>query len=97
MFEKVQGDIFEELDLKKTGTVGLQGKALGGTEICDTDDYYEQIRKLYPEGPSQLAVRYEIIGDHYKQKHAQSNGKNVAIIVVTHEGILMQMPHQFGQ
>ena len=75
----------------------MQTQALGGIEVNDTEDFYGDIRTLYPEDPQQLDVRYEAIGDHYRAKHAQNNGKNVAIIVVSHEGILTQIPYQFGQ
>ena len=96
MFKEVQGDIFEELDLKKSGK-NLQVQALGGIEVIDTEDFYGDIRTLYPEEKQQLDVRYEAIGDHYKEKHTQNAGRNVAIIVVSHGGILTQIPYQFGQ
>ena len=48
MFKEVQGDIFEELDLKKSGK-NLQVQALGGIEVIDTEDFYGDIRTLYPE------------------------------------------------
>ena len=50
MYKEVLGDIFEELDLKKSAK-NLQTQALGGIEITDTEDFYGDIRTLYPEEP----------------------------------------------
>lgn len=41
-------------------------------------------------------MRYEVISDHYKTRHTDHTGRNVAIIAVSHEGIIMQLPSKFG-
>ena len=65
------GDLFESLDLKTSGAEKLQEQALGGTVIHDTDEWYEEARALYPELPvSKVSKRINLIGDHYKNKHA---------------------------
>ena len=66
-----------------------------GTQIADTSDYYEDIRKRYPESLEAVDERIDSIRDHYMDKHAQSRGKSIAYFVVTHEGFVKKMQRKF--
>ena len=77
--------MFAGLELKTIGPEKISEQILGGVQIIDTNDYYEEICKSYPEKPpSKLNERIKLIGDHYKVKHAANQGKSVAYIVFTH-------------
>ena len=37
--------------------------------MTDTDDYYEEAQKMYPESEEACGARVTMIGDYYKNKH----------------------------
>ena len=61
-------DIFDTLELKTKDRKTLEEEALGGVEIVDTDDYYEEVKKLYPEEDEDLNRRYDMVSKHYKSR-----------------------------
>ena len=80
-----KNEVFPGLELKTTEKEQISEQILGGVQIFDTNDYYEEICTRYPEIPaSKVIERINLVGDHYKGKHAANQGKAIAYIVFTH-------------
>ena len=90
IFAHTNGDIFDSLILKQVDKNELK-TSLGGIGVIDTEDYYEDVKKLYPEDDAALATRVAAIMEHYKGKHAQNKGKSVAYVITTHAGIIKDL------
>ena len=46
--------------MKKSGNANISSTALGGIKVNDTDDYYDEICKRYPEDENKMDVRFEM-------------------------------------
>ena len=97
-----EGKLFPTLEIKKRGIEHLEKNALEGVKVIDTEEGYELMSERFPEkegnerelipnsGPE--VDRWELIGDHYKKKHSENNGKAVCVIVSTHQNIIWDTP-----
>lgn len=96
-YDFVQGDIFEGLDIKTNKDLESQkAEAFGGIEIKDTDDYYEDIKAVFPENGNQVTARVKMIGEFYSNKHVQNQGKSVAYVVTSHREVMASLPEKFS-
>ena len=95
-FEDVpEGRIFEGLDLKTVGPEQLSSAALGGIQIQDTDDWYAEALKLYPETDESIENRYDLVKDYYCGLPIQK-GKKICVIVVTHAAFNFNLPRRMN-
>ena len=69
---------------------------MGGTQIADTEDWYDQVLQLYPESLDNLKSRYKWVGEYYKSKHRKNEGKSIAYFIATHADLVGKLPLEFG-
>ena len=94
LYDFVKGCIIDSLDLKQNKDLSEQ--ALGGAKLIDTEDFYQETKKVYPETEEQVVKRGMNVAKYYREQHAKSKGKNIARLVFTHREIMASMPKYFG-
>ena len=84
--EVPDGKVIENLELKTAGTMAISQRALApSVSVVDTENWYQECCKLYPEDRDAQQRRYKIIADYYKEYPVPA-GKNLCMIVATHAG-----------
>ena len=62
----------------------------------DTDEYYEEIRKAYPESSQDMGSRIKYIAQYYLNQHANRKDKSRFYIIATHREVMASLPDELN-